>query len=490
LTSAGDKAVRPCPLGNAHAAGALQTASDHVIPAKRSAERESSRKGERAAGFPLSLRSAGMTMGEARTAGRRAVVIGGSVGGLFIANMLLRKGWQVDVFERVGEGLASRGLGIARHGELLPILAAAGVREAGPPGIAVTGRSAFDKSGKVIARFDYPQHLGAWSGVFNPLLAAFPAERYHLGRELVGIDRRGNKVVASFADGAGVETDLIIGADGFRSTVRALCAPQVRPSYAGYVAWRGIMEERDLSAEFRAHTFDQFAFCFPLRSQFIGYPVPGADESVERSRRRYSFLWYYPVAAGEELTDVLTDASGRTHEHSIPPPLIRPVHIRRLKENAMALLPPQFAEVVVRSERHMVQPIYDVESTRMVFDRVALLGDAAFVARPHVGVGVLKAGEDAFELARCLAESPSIDAALGRYQAARLPVARDTVRLGRRLGAFIERGLEGPWSDPDLGLVPQTIVRISARPVAHLEPADLGPTSDEHRRRSGSSMPV
>ena len=291
----------------------------------------------------------------------KAIVIGGSVGGLFIANMLVRQGWQADIFERAGEELASRGLGIARHAELVSIMSAAGVRESGPLGIAVTGRSAFDRSGKVIARFDYPQHLGAWSGVFKPLHAAFPKQHYHLGRELVGIDSRGDKAVARFADGASVEGDLIVGADGFRSTVRALNAPEVLPSYAGYVAWRGIMEERDLSAEFRAHTFDQFAFCFPRRSQFIGYPVPGTDESVERSRRRYSFLWYYPVRQGEELTDVLTDATGHMHEYSIPPPVIRPIHIERLKENAMALLPPQFAEVVVRSNRHMVQPIYDVE---------------------------------------------------------------------------------------------------------------------------------
>ena len=410
----------------------------------------------------------------AHKAAPKAIVIGGSVGGLFIANMLVRQGWQADIFERAGEGLASRGLSIARHAELVSIMSAAGARESGPLGIAVTGRSAFDRSGKVIARFDYPQHLDAWSGVFKPLHAAFPKQHYHLGRELVGIDSRGDKAVARFADGASVEGDLIVGADGFRSIVRALNAPEVLPSYAGYVAWRGIMEERDLSAEFRAHTFDQFAFCFPRRSQFIGYPVPGTDESVERSRRRYSFLWYYPVRQGEELTDVLTDATGHMHEYSIPPPVIRPIHIERLKENAMALLPPQFAEVVVRSNRHMVQPIYDVESTQIAFDRVALLGDAAFVARPHAGTGVLKAGEDALQLAQCLADSGSVTAALERYQSARLPVGRDTVRLGRRLGAFIERGLDGPWSDPDLGLVPETIIRISARPVAHLEAADLG----------------
>lgn len=413
-------------------------------------------------------------MADARAGRPKVVVIGGSVGGLFVANMLARQGWQADVFERVGEGLASRGLGIAKHAEMDSILSAAGVTEAARSGIAVTGRSAFDRSGKVIARFDYPQHLAAWSGVFNPLHAAFPKEHYHQGRELVGIDQHRDKAVARFADGATFEADLIVGADGFRSTVRALVAAEVVPRYAGYVAWRGIMEERDLSEEFRAHTFDQFAFCFPQRSQFIGYPVPGADESVERSRRRYSFLWYYPVDNGAELTDVLTDETGRTHEYSIPPPLIRPVHIERLRKNAAELLPPQFAEVVLRSNRHMVQPIYDVESTRVSFDRVALVGDAAFVARPHVGVGVLKAGEDALELTRSLADARSVAAALERYQSARLPVGRDTVRFGRRLGSFIERRLEGPWSDPDLGLVPDNIIRISARPVAHLRPVDLG----------------
>src|SRR5262245_26692228 len=106
-------------------------------------------------------------MVEIQSLRRRAAVIGGSVGGLFIGNMLLRQGWRVDIYERVEEGLASRGLGIAGHAELAALMSVAGAADAGPLGIKVTGRSAFDRSGELIASFDFPQHLAAWSGVFN-----------------------------------------------------------------------------------------------------------------------------------------------------------------------------------------------------------------------------------------------------------------------------------------------------------------------------------
>jgi 2-polyprenyl-6-methoxyphenol hydroxylase-like FAD-dependent oxidoreductase len=115
-----------------------------------------------------------------------------------------------------------------------------------------------------------------------------------------------------------------------------------------------------------------------------------------------------------------------------------------------------------------------VESSRIGLDRVALVGDAAFVARPHVGVGVLKAGEDALALTKCLAEARTIAEALEHYEATRLPLGRTTTRFGQRLGSFIERRFEGPWSDPELPLLPKDIIRISARPVAHLSPGDLG----------------
>src|ERR1700710_2397965 len=172
---------------------------------------------------------------------RKALIAGGSVGGLFIGNMLLRQGWAVEIFERAGSGLEFRGAGVAGHAELTAILKTIGVSgDARPPGIDVSGRVAFDRHGNQLASFDYPQYLTSWSSLFNLLYAAFPPQCYHLGVELLDIRQTGDGAIAVLSSGEQVAGDLIVGADGIRSRVRGLVAPDIVPSYGGYVAWRGI----------------------------------------------------------------------------------------------------------------------------------------------------------------------------------------------------------------------------------------------------------
>jgi 2-polyprenyl-6-methoxyphenol hydroxylase-like FAD-dependent oxidoreductase len=392
---------------------------------------------------------------------RKAVIAGGSVGGLLIGNMLLRQGWAVEIFERATSGLESRGAGIAGHAELTAILKTLGVSNDRPPGIDVSGRIAFDRHGNQLASFDYPQYLTSWSSVFNLLLGAFPQGSYHLGVELLDISDTADGAVATLSSGERVAADLIVGADGLRSRVRGVMAPDIVPSYGGYVAWRGIMDETGLSAEFMASTFDRFSFCFPPGGQFIGYPLLGQDGSTNRGKRRYNFLWYTHTPA-DELEGLMTDESGERHE-SIPPPLIRKANIEVLRQAGARDLPAQFAEVVLRADRHLLQPIYDVESRHIAFGHVALIGDAAFVARPHVGIGVLKAAQDAASLARNLVEHAEVPEALQGYQRERLQPNIDAVEFGRYLGNFIERGLAGPTSDPELNLSYEFIIRESAR---------------------------
>jgi 2-polyprenyl-6-methoxyphenol hydroxylase-like FAD-dependent oxidoreductase len=136
---------------------------------------------------------------------------------------------------------------------------------------------------------------------------------------------------------------------------------------------------------------------------------------------------------------MFTDAAGQHHGLSIPPVLIRREFLDELRAAARAKLSPLMAEIVGLVQAPLLQAITDMESPRLVFGRVALMGDAAFVARPHVAAGTSKAGLDAACLVDALAaEGGDIDAALLRYNEARCEFGRAIVAHSRYLGAYIE----------------------------------------------------
>jgi 2-polyprenyl-6-methoxyphenol hydroxylase-like FAD-dependent oxidoreductase len=379
-----------------------------------------------------------------RKAGQaRAVVIGGSISGLFAGLLLRQAGWDAEVFERTETELTGRGAGIVTHVELCRVLAAVGLDPSRNLGVEVAGRKTLDRAGRVIGEYPCPQTLTSWDRVFRMLREAFPAECYHLGRELAKFEERGERIGAHFSDGSRAEGDVLVGADGFRSTVRVGILPEVRPVYAGYVAWRGLVAEDVLSRATRADIFDSLVFCLPPGEQILGYPVAGPDNDLRRGHRRYNFVWYRPADA-TALQRLLTDASGQTHVLSIPPPLVRADVIRDLRDAAERLLPPQMQEVVNLTPQPFLQPIYDVETSHMAVGRVALMGDAAFLGRPHVAAGVTKAAEDAFTLVAALKSGGDMRAALQRYERSRMDIDRRIVARGRDLGIYLQPGLLTP----------------------------------------------
>lgn len=367
---------------------------------------------------------------------RRALVVGGSMSGLLAALLLERAGWEVDVFERVESELAGRGAGIVAQPDLIAMLRRLGI-DTTDLGVEITTRKILDASGQLAAEFACPQVLTAWERVYRALRDAFPASRYHRGRGVRGFERSESSVVAQFADGGSAEGELLVGADGLRSTIRQQCLPQLLPLYAGYVAWRALIPEAAFTPAIHRELFDAMTFCLPPGEQFLGYPVAGPDNDLRPGHRRYNVVWYRPADEQGELVRLLTDESGTTHAISIPPPLIRREAIADMRAAAERLLAPQFRAVVRLIDEPILQPIYDLETPRMAFGRAAIIGDAAFVARPHVAAGVAKAADDAQALSAALAEG-EVESALRRFEAARLPVGRRIIERARHLGAYLQ----------------------------------------------------
>lgn len=367
-----------------------------------------------------------------------AAVIGGSIGGLFTAVALRQAGWQVQVYERVAVPLSGRGAGIVTHPQLLAALDAVGA-DTSDLGVQVHDRVAFDRDGMRFATEPYPQIVTSWDRMYQTLRRLIPNQDYHLGEALSSFRDDADGVSLRFASGREARVDLLVGADGFRSAVRAHLMPEVQPTYAGYVVWRALAQEADLSPDMRDRIFDVFGMFMPTGTQIVGYPIAGENNDLRTGHRRYNFVWYAP-ASGNDLEGMLTDASGQTHAISIPPPLVRDDILAEMEETAARVLPDIFRHVLSKSERPFFTPIYDHLSPSFASGRVALSGDAACVARPHVGMGVTKAAQDALALARHA--KGDLHAGLQAYSAERVPLSRAAYARSQMLGRHMMQAPE------------------------------------------------
>ncbi len=304
---------------------------------------------------------------------------------------------------------------------------------------------ALGATGEIVAELDFTQWMTSWSRLYESLRAAFPAERYRAGTAIERIVQDAASVTAVLAGGERISADLLIGADGIRSTVRRLVLPDVEPVYPGYIAWRCLTDEGELSIGPGGLRLDRYSMCIAPGVQAVGYPVPGPDGSREPGRRQYNVVWYHPVAA-DELPRLLTDDAGRVHEGGIPPSLVRQSVRDEMDAHARANLAPQFAEAVTRARLVFFQPIVDLEAPRLVVGRVVLIGDAGSVARPHTAMGVPKAAGDALALTRALERPGALAENLAGFEDARLRAHRAVVGHGRELGAYLE-SLLGPRNE-------------------------------------------
>ncbi|MFC5216865.1 FAD-dependent monooxygenase [Streptomyces coerulescens] len=362
--------------------------------------------------------------------GGRVAIVGGSVGGCAAALAAHRGGAaEITVYEQAAGRLADRGVGVAVHDGRYAELESAGYLDASMPWVQVVRRRWYVRDddaaplGREIGVMPFPFRMYNWGPLWHELRRRMPVTAEFR------TSTRVRRVAAAPGGGAEVHTecgsdryDLVVGADGYRSVVRTAAFPDVRPEYAGYLAWRGAFPAARLTEADRWAAEDGVYVVFP-GGHVIIYRIPDGTGG-----HRVNWVLYAAPSPDLELP---VDAPT-----SLPPGRVTESLHARLAHITEHLLPPYWGALVrlTTPGELFVQPMYDFTAPRYTAGAVALLGDAATVARPHTGAGAVKALQDATALQSALATTTAWPDALHAYDSARATAGRGIVDLGRRLG--------------------------------------------------------
>ncbi len=364
-----------------------------------------------------------------------ATIIGGSMAGLFAATALSKKGWDISIHEKVPVPLSGRGAGIATYDELADLVFKA-TNNNNVLGTTAKSRVSLDINGKIINSYDYPQVYTSWQYLFSILREQISNDDYFMGDDCIKIEQNEDKAIAFFDNGKKKETDLIIVANGIKSELRTYVDNKAYPQYAGYVGWRGVVNEEEISKKSLETLSNYFIVVLPYNQQIASYPIAGEGKNPFKiGERRINWIWYKPVPQ-TSLQEILLGKSGQQFEDGIPPNEIREEIVNDLFKEAEEKLPPQLVELVKITKQPLIQPIFDLQSMKMKNGRVVTIGDAEFTARPHVGMGVTKAAMDAFTLSEYLEDSSNLDD-LDKWEHTRLKESQFIVNRSRKLGQYL-----------------------------------------------------
>ncbi|TJZ54356.1 monooxygenase [Streptomyces piniterrae] len=436
--------------------------------------------------------------------GGSVAIVGGSIAGCATALAAHRAGAaRITVYERTAGRLADRGVGLAVHNARYAELAAAGYMDAAMPWVQLTTRRWYTRDGdaplgRLVGVHPFPFRSYCWGPLWRELRDRLPATTDFrtgvtvdkvtgaadgatvrvagvggvggvdgaadagsvrvdevAGAADAGSSRVGDGTSPTGPTGGHERFDLVVGADGYRSIVRDAAFPDVRPSYAGYLAWRGAIPAERLAAldlpglpPTPWAQEDCIYVVFP-GGHVIIYRIPDGNGG-----HRANWVLYTAPPPGLDLhLDTPT---------SLPPgTLTGPLHAH-LAHVTGELLPPYWAGLIrlTAPQEVFIQPMYDFTAPRYTAGRLLLVGDAATVARPHTAAGAAKALQDAAALEAALRAVPNRPDALDAYGTERGRSGRTIVELGRQLGRTLvqdtpdwrtldQAGLDSAWSAAD-----------------------------------------
>ncbi|MBU7597431.1 FAD-dependent monooxygenase [Streptomyces sp. P38-E01] len=360
--------------------------------------------------------------------GSRVAVIGGSIAGCAATLAAVRAGAEsVTVYERAGGELRDRGVGISLHDDRYRELHEAGYVTPEMPYKQLdrrvwTVRDGDAELGRGLATQPFPFRAYNWGSLWQELRRRVPEGVDYRSRAAVAsVSQDPDGVTVRLAGGGEERHDAVVGADGYRSVVREAMFPHLTPLYAGYVGWRGAGSDVGGSwpddGEARTVVFPG--------GHCVIYRILTADGGSRVN-------WVLYTAPPEELAEELN----LDEPTSLAPGRLSSQLTTHLRQLVAKHFPPYWAESILGTppDSTILQPIYDLEVPGYAQGRLCLAGDAATVARPHIGGGSVKALQDAAALESAWREATGWDAAMAAYDHGRTEIGTAMVAQARRLG--------------------------------------------------------
>jgi len=367
----------------------------------------------------------------------KVIVAGAGVGGLTAAIALRRAGLEVELYEQAGV-LRPIGAGLHIWTNAVKVLQGLGVADKLAEHSSEMQRAEFRTAGGgLLASWpiaETSRELGAPTlqvsrEELSNVLSGFVDEgTIHLGMKVTGFAESDEGVEVRFEDGTSAQADVLVGADGLRSAVRAQILGDEPPREAGYTVWRGVFTGAGRMV--KPGTFNSL---FGRGERFVFYDLG------------FDVLYWMSVAGNEGAVETRGEALKEI--------------LRERHKGWMAPIPDMVAATDPADIHRTV--IYDrPPDERWSSQRATLLGDAAHPMTFNVGQGACQAIEDAVVLARELSSGADVPAALKAYEAARIPRTAKFQNLATRLGNM------GQWSNPAQVLMRNTTMRVIYRTVA------------------------
>jgi 2-polyprenyl-6-methoxyphenol hydroxylase-like FAD-dependent oxidoreductase len=391
----------------------------------------------------------------------RVGIVGGSIAGCAAATLLHRAGHDVTVFERSESSLVSRGAGILVIAASWQDLAARGILGETVPAC----RAGYSRFVTRAAGTGRPRWLGDiqlssmlfnWAHLYQAVRRGVPDDLYRGGAAVERIEAAARGTTLHLAGGGSLDFDLVVCADGYRSLGRGLIDPGAAPAYRGMVLWRGLIPERDISA-------DALGGCDLLRPVYPGghgvaYYVPGPEQGTGPGQRL--LMWgYYLQVPESALASVLVDDQERQQSGSVPFGKVHPEVRAALESRLAGLLPAPLLELVRQSGNSSIQAIYSYAAPSYARHRLCLAGDSGTLVPPFAGSGVHRALTSAASLADALAGveggaagrgAEAVDDALRRWNDAQLQAAAQFIPNTETIERSYIFGM------PDLSAMPVT----------------------------------